>query len=100
MKPRKTILVFGASLLLNMLALPIAAPIMLENAKQATADKLVQLASELKPMPVIQKVQRETLEKAAYAPVKAMPPELDIERIAAVYPASQSDIIRDLLENN
>lgn len=99
MKPRKTILVFGASLLLNMLSLPIAAPIMLDNAKQATADKLMELSQQLRPSAEIPKVQRETLEKAVYAPIKAMPPELDIAKIAAAYPASDSDIIRNLLES-
>ena len=99
MKPRKTILVFGASLLLNMLSLPIAAPIMLDNAKQATADKLMELSQQLRPSAEIPKVQRETLEKAVYAPIKAMPPQLDIAKIAAAYPASDSDIIRNLLES-
>lgn len=98
MKPRKTILVFGASLLLNMLALPIAAPIMLDNAKQATADKLMELSQQLRPTE-IPAVRIETLKKAANGHMGSMPEKLPIGKMAQVFPASDSYIIRNLLES-
>lgn len=96
----KILALLCASVILNILCLPIAAPIMFENAKMATASKLFSMANSLDPKPEIPKVQKEVLEKATYIPVKVMPPKLDIEKIAIKYPAANSDIIREILENN
>ncbi len=62
---KKILSLLCASVILNILCLPIAAPIMFENAKQATADKLMQLAGELKPSAEIPKVQREIVVEGA-----------------------------------
>jgi len=95
--------VLFASLTLNYFALPIAAPVYKESIKQATAERLMALASDLHPTrpTYIPPVQQATLDRADCKQA-AMPPKLNLDglseqQIAARYPASSNDSIAEIL---
>lgn len=72
------------------MALPIALPIMQDNLKTATSNKLRAIAEDLKP----------TTFKVSKDELASMPPRMNLAEIAAKYPAANSDVIAEILENN
>lgn len=90
------------SLMLNYFTLQIAAPVYKESIKQATANHLMHLASDLRPKhpTVIPAVTEADMEADMPRQAKTMPPRMDLGEIATAYPAANSDIIRELLEAN
>ncbi len=98
MTHRKLYIIAGLSLCLNYFTAPVAGPIFYDAAKEKLADSFQEWSMALKPRAEINPVKLETLERAS-KPMAAAPPRMDVTKLAEAYPASQSDIIRNLLES-
>lgn len=93
--------VLCASLIINYFTAPIAAPLIWHDVKQATSDRLIEMASELRPeSPTVVPAVTEK-EMTDYVPKHdAMPPRKDVGKLAQAMPTERVDIIAKLLEAN
>lgn len=86
----------GVTTCILYLTLPVAAPIIWQDMKQAIAGHMRDAAQELAPRAEINPVQVATLAKAQ-GKENVLPPRMDVAQFTAQYPAGNSDIIGEIL---
>lgn len=94
--------VLCASLIINYFTAPVAAPLIWHDVKQATSDRLIEMASNLRPESptVVPAVKVADMMDEEWPKQKAMPPRKDVGKLAQAMPTERVDIIAKLLEAN
>lgn len=87
----------------NYFTAPIAGPVLWDSVKSHTAAHLMAFASDLHPTAptVIPAIKEAAIDEQRvmlnHAESKAMPPTMDLEKLAERYPAANSEFIRQML---
>jgi hypothetical protein len=89
------------SLVTNYFTAPIAGPVLWDSVKMATSNHLIVAASALRPQsPTVVPAVDISEMKESRAKGNAMPPRMDVGKLAAAMPEANVDVIAQLLESN